>query len=613
MTAFTHDGQGLMRGKSGTAADGGAGTGTLVRRLTREFISRHVGMIVLAFVCMGVGAGSTALRAWLMQPMLDRIFVGHQADLLILIAGAALILAILKGFADYGVAVLMTRVGQRVITDVQMALYARLIRADLAYFNANSSGTLISRFTNDVGLLRNAAANVLAAIGKDAVTVVFLIALMFYQDWLLALISCFAFPLAIRPLVGIGRRMRRVSANTQIEIGQLTTLLSQTFQGARHVKAYGMETYEEGRAATLFERIYQLVDRANRTRSRASPMMEALGGAAVAVVIAYGGYQVIHGARTPGAFFSFITALLLAYQPLKSLANLNASLQEGLAAAHRLFEVLDIEPDIQDLPDAQPLRVSGGEIRFDDVRFGYQPPAVALDGITLTVPAASTVALVGPSGAGKSTVLNLIPRFYEVSAGGIAIDDQDIRTVTLSSLRASLALVAQEASLFDDTVRANIAYGRLSATDAEIEAAAAATGADRFIAELPQGYDTMVGEHGTRLSGGQRQRIAIARAMLKDAPILLLDEATSALDNESERQVQAALKRLMQGRTTLVIAHRLSTIVGADLICVMDRGRIVESGKHAQLLARGGLYARLYETQFAPAEEPALAAEVQAG
>ncbi|HVH79594.1 MAG TPA: ATP-binding cassette domain-containing protein, partial [Stellaceae bacterium] len=495
---------------------------------------------------------------------------------------------------------------------IRNALYHRVIRADLAYFGANASGTLISRFTNDVLPLRGAAANVLVAIGKDAVTVVFLMALMFYQDWVLALASCFAFPMAIRPIVKIGRRMRRVSTNTQVEMGQLTTLLSQTFQGARHVKAYGMEAYEEGRAAALFGRIYRLVYRSFRIRARASPLMEALGGAAVAVVIAYGGYQVIHDARTPGAFFSFITALLLAYQPLKSLATLNASLQEGLAAAQRIFDVLDIEPQIRNIPGAQPLGITGGEIHLDSVRFGYQPNAVALDDISLTVPAGSTVALVGPSGAGKSTVLNLIPRFYDVSAGSIAIDGQDIRSVTLSSLRASLALVAQEASLFDDTVRANIAYGRLSATDSEIEAAATAAGADRFIAELPQGYDTLVGEHGARLSGGQRQRIAIARAMLKDAPILLLDEATSALDNESERQVQAALKRLMQGRTTLVIAHRLSTIVGADLICVMDRGRIVESGKHAQLLARGGLYARLYETQFASEEligaEPALAA-----
>ena len=578
----------------------------LVRRLTRDFIWPHRGAIVLAFVCMGIGSGSTAVRAWLMQPMLDRIFVGRESSLLLLIAGSVFAIAIIKGIADYSEAVLMSRVGQRVITDVQNALYARLIRADLSYFNANASGTLVSRFIADVIFLRSAAANVLIGIGKDSVTVALLVGLMFYEDWVLALASFFAFPLAIRPITGIGRRMRRVSASTQVEAGLITTLLNQTFQGARHVKAYGMEAYEQRRAGELFERMFRLIDRGNRTRARASPMMEALGGSAVGVVILYGGYQVIEGARTPGAFFTFITALLLAYQPLKSLANLNASLQEGLAAAQRLFEVLDIQPAIRDRDGAQALRVAGGGIVFTDVRFGYQPHAVALDGVSLTVPAGSTVALVGPSGAGKSTMLNLIPRFYDVDGGSIAIDRQDIRDVTLASLRGALALVAQEASLFDDTVRGNIAYGRFGASQQEIEAAAAAAGADRFIAELPQGYDTLVGEHGIRLSGGQRQRLAIARAMLKDAPILLLDEATSALDNESERQVQAALKRLMRGRTTLVIAHRLSTITGADLICVMDRGRIVETGRHAQLLARGGLYARLYETQFASADDTAL-------
>jgi subfamily B ATP-binding cassette protein MsbA len=412
--------------------------------------------------------------------------------------------------------VLMARAGQRVIADVQQALYARLMRADLAYFHARPSGTLISRFTNDTALLRNAAANVLGGIGKDAVTVVFLVALMFYQDWVLALVAFVAFPLAIHPIVGIGRRMRRVSADTQAEIGQLTTLLSQTFQGARIVKAYGMEAYEEGRAAGLFERLYRLVNRANRARARASPMMESLGGVAIAIVILYGGHQVIAGARTPGAFFSFITALLLAYQPLKSLANLNASLQEGLAAAERVFEVLDVEPGIRDRPGAMPLEVAGGEIRFEGVRFGYAPGAVALDGISFTVPAGDTVALVGPSGAGKSTVLNLIPRFYDVEDGSIAIDGEDVRAVTLASLRAAIALVAQEVTLFDDTVRANIAYGRWGATDAEIEVAARAAGAEAFIRELPQGYDTPVGEHGVRLSGGQRQRLSIARAMLKE-------------------------------------------------------------------------------------------------
>ncbi|MGC2202995.1 MAG: ABC transporter transmembrane domain-containing protein [Stellaceae bacterium] len=561
----------------------------------------HARRVALAFLLMGLAAASTAGRAWLMEPVLDRIFVAREGSLLLLIAGGALALALVKGLADYGEAVIMTRVGQRVIADVQIALFARLMRADLAYFQANPTGALISRFTNDAALLRGAAASVLGGIGKDAVSVVFLVAVMFYQDWLLALVSFFVFPLAIRPIVGIGRRIRRISANTQAEIGQFTTLLSQTFQGARHVKAYGMEQYEERRAARLIEQLFTLIDRATRARSRASPMMETLGGTAIAIVILYGGHQVISGARTPGALFSFITALLLAYQPLKSLANLNASLQEGLAAAQRIFEVLDVEPTIRDQPSAGPLRIAGGEICFDNVRFGYAAGSVALDKISLTVPAGRTVALVGPSGAGKSTILNLIPRFFDVGSGSIKIDRQDVRSVSITSLRGAIAFVAQEISLFDDTVRANIAYGRFGASMAEIEEAARAAAADGFIRGLPAGYDTIVGEHGVRLSGGQRQRIAIARAMLKNAPILLLDEATSALDSESERQVQTALQMLIRGRTTLVIAHRLSTIQNSDLIYVVDHGRIVETGDHAELLARNGLYARLYAMQFAEA------------
>jgi subfamily B ATP-binding cassette protein MsbA len=577
----------------------GARSAALVWRLVRDFMRPHALAVAFALVLMGVAAGSTALRAWLMQPVLDHIFVGRDGSLLYLIAGAALVLAFAKGVADYGEAVLMNRVAQRVVADVQKALFARLMRADLAYLHLHPSGTLSSRFTNDAAYLRRAAANVLGAIGKDALTVAFLVGVMFYQDWILALVSFLLFPLAIRPIVSIGQRMRRVSANTQAELGQLTTLLSQTFQGARLVKAYGMEDYEERRAAGLFESLFRLIDRATRTRSRAAPMMESLGGAAIAVVILYGGHQVISGARTPGAFFSFITALLLAYQPMKSLANLNASLQEGLAAAQRIFHLLDVEPTIRDRPGAKPLAVLGGEIAFNEVRFGYAPGAVALDRISFTVPAGRTVALVGASGAGKSTILNLILRFFEVDGGSIAVDGQDIRTVTLTSLRAAIALVAQEVTLFDDTLRANIAYGRFGASDAEIDAAARAAGVDGFIRALPDGYDTQVGEHGVRLSGGQRQRLAIARAMLKDAPILLLDEATSALDSESERHVQAALRALIRGRTTLVIAHRLSTVQGADLILVVDRGCIVESGRHAELVARSGVYARLYAMQFA--------------
>jgi subfamily B ATP-binding cassette protein MsbA len=578
----------------------------LVRRLVRDFLRPYVGRILMALLCMGLMAGATAGNAWLMQPMLDRVFVAHEESLLLIIPLAVLVLAVVKGLSNYWQAVLMTTVGQRVVADIQQALFGRLMHADLAYFQANPTGSLISRFTNDANMLRSAATTVLAGIGKEAVTAIFLIALMFYQDWLLALISFIAFPLAIRPIIKIGLRMRRVSANTQAELGQFTTLLDQTFQGARHVKAYGMEAYEVKRAATIIERIYDLVERAQRIRGIASPLMETLGGLAIALVILYGGHQVITDARSPGTFFSFITALLLAYQPMKVLATLNTNLQEGLAAAQRIFTVLDVEPEIRESPQARPLVVAGGEIRFSHVRFAYANGTVALDDVDLIAPAGRTVALVGPSGAGKSTILNLIPRFYDTAAGTVSIDGLDVREATLASLRGAIALVSQEINLFDDTVRANIAYGRFGADDEEIVAAAKAAAADDFIRALPQGYDTPVGEHGVKLSGGQRQRLAIARAMLKNAPILLLDEATSALDTESERQVQAALRALMRGRTTLVIAHRLSTVIDADLIYVVDGGRVAEAGTHGDLLRQDGIYARLYTLQFAedrPAEE----------
>ncbi len=576
----------------------------LVRRIARDFLRPYLGRMAAALACMALMAGATAANAWLMEPMLDRVFVAHDERLLLIIPLAVILLALVKGLANYWQAVLMTTVGQRVVADIQLALFARLMRADIAYFHANPTGTLISRFTNDAGLLRAAAATVLAGIGKEAVTALFLIALMFYQDWVLALVALFAFPAAIRPIVSIGRRMRLVSANTQSEVGQFTTLLDQTFQGARHVKAYGMEAYETSRAARLIESLYRLVEHAQRVRSVASPLMETLGGIAVALVILYGGHQVIAEARSPGAFFSFITALLLAYQPMKALAGLNANLQEGLAAAQRVFTVLDVEPEIREAANARPLAVRDGEIRFAGVSFAYANGAVALDGLSLTVPGGKTVALVGASGAGKTTILNLIPRFYDVGTGAVTIDGTDLREATLASLRGAIALVSQEVSLFDDTVRANIAYGRFGADEAEIVAAAKAAAADEFIRALPQGYETPVGEHGVKLSGGQRQRLAIARAMLKNAPILLLDEATSALDTESERQVQTALKLLMRGRTTLVIAHRLSTVVDADLIHVVERGHVVESGTHAELLRADGVYARLYALQFAAQGAP---------
>jgi subfamily B ATP-binding cassette protein MsbA len=571
---------------------------SLLRRLVRDHVRRQSGRLAVAVVMMMLGAGSQALLAWLMKPVINDVFINRNATALYLIAGTILATFTVKGLAAYFESVLMNRVGQRIIADMQRRLIEHLVHADLAFFHANPTGTLVSRFTNDVNLLRGAVSNTLTNVGKDFLGVVFLFGVMMYQDWLLTLVALVGFPTAILPIARVGKRMRRVSASNQVEIGQFTTLLEQVFQGARHVKAYGMEQYEASRAGQAIERLFRLATKAGRVRAISSPIMETLGGVAIVAVILYGGSQVIAGARDTGTFFSYITALLLAYEPIKRLANLNVNLQEGLAAAQRIFALLDEQPRIKDAAAARPLAIAKGEVAFRGVSFGYSAAIEALRTIDLVVPAGRTAALVGPSGAGKSTILNLIPRFYDVDSGAVAIDGQDVRGVTLTSLRGAIALVSQEVSLFDDTVRANIAYGRPGAAEADVAAAATAAAAHEFILRLPQGYDTPVGELGVKLSGGQRQRLAIARAMLKDAPILLLDEATSSLDSESERQVQAALKRLMRGRTTLVIAHRLSTVVDADLIYVIDQGRVVEQGSHAELLARDAAYARLYRLQF---------------
>ncbi len=555
---------------------------------------------------MLVVAGATALSAWLMEPVVNEVFVAKNQNLLWPIGGAVLATFAVKGLANYGQAILMSFVGQRIITDTQHRLYAHLSRMELAFFQTQPTGGLISRFTIDINMMRTAVSNALTGFGKDSLSLIFLIGVMFVQDAQLAAVSFIVFPLAVLPISRLGRRIRKVTVNTQEEMGQFTTLLEQTFQGARVVKAYGMEDYEKGRVRAIAESIFSLVFRSARVRALASPIMETLGGVAVAMVIVYGGSRVIDEAMDAGSFFSFITALLLAYEPLKRLANLNASLQEGLAGAQRLFVLLDTEPNIIDKPDAKPLRLEKGGIKFSNLRFAYQSGRPALDGISLEVPAGKLVALVGVSGAGKSTLLNLIPRFYDADEGSVTIDGQDVREVTMASLRGAIALVSQEITLFDDSVRANIAYGRPDAPEDDIINAAKSAAADEFIRSMPQGYDTFVGEQGTAVSGGQRQRLAIARAMLKDAPILLLDEATSALDTQSERQVQAALKQLMKGRTTLVIAHRLSTVIDADMIYVIDQGRVAESGTHGELLAKNGAYAHLHALQFSQA--PAAAA-----
>jgi subfamily B ATP-binding cassette protein MsbA len=584
----------------------------LMRRLVREGMRPYLGQVVVAVLCMGVSAGATAVTAWLMDPVINKIFLARRSEYLWPLAIAVIGTFGAKAVADYGEAVLLSRVGLRVIADMQNRIFGHLMRLDVAFFHTHTTGRLLSRIVNDVNSMRFAVSNALTGAGKDASSVVFLVALMFYQDWVLASLAFFVFPVAVLPIVRLGKRMRKVTANTQEQIGLLTTYLEQAVQGIRVVKAYGMEEYEKGKVRSLIEALNSLTYRAARVRSASSPIMELLGGFAITVVIVYGGSQVITQAdadpERAGRFFSFITALMMAYRPMKAIAALNTNLQEGLAAAARCFEVIDSHATIHDRPGASDLVVREGNVRFEGVFFTYDGAKAALDGTDFNVPGGKTVALVGASGAGKSTVLNLLPRFFDVGDGRVLVDGQDVREVTLASLRARMALVSQEITLFDDSIRANIAYGRFGATDEEIEAAARAAAAHEFIISLPEGYDTVVGERGLNLSGGQRQRLAIARAMLKNAPILLLDEATSALDTESERQVQSALDQLMKGRTTIVIAHRLSTVVGADLIHVMDRGRVIESGSHDELIARDGIYARLYAMQFAEdAAQPAAA------
>ena len=570
----------------------------LMKRLVRGYMSDQMPRLALAVLCMILAAVTTAGFTQLVKPIIDDIFVMQKGELLIPVAGFTLLIFVTRGIASYGEGVLMSRIGLTIVSRLQSQLYHRLIKQDMAFFNVTSPGTLVSRFISDAFMLRNSVANTLTSLGKDTLTATALGAVMFYEDWLLACFAIFIFPAAVFPIVRIGRRMRKVSRNQQVQTGALATVLDESFQGIRYVKAYSMEEHEAKRADRTINTLLEIALKGARTRNALHPIMEGLGGIAVVTIVLYGGQMVISEAKTPGSFFAFIFALLLAYEPVKRLARLNTVLQEGLAAASRIFELLDMTPQLQDKPDAKPLKVSEGRIQLKDVVFSYDGEDKALNRVSIEVESGKRVALVGASGSGKTTILNLVPRFYDVDEGQILIDGQDVRDVTMESLRCSMALVSQETLLFDETIRANIVYGNPEASEEEIERAARNAGAHDFIKQLPQGYDTLVGPRGTKLSGGQRQRISIARAMIRNAPILLLDEATSALDTESERHVQKALDELMVGRSSIVIAHRLSTIVDADRIYVLDNGRVAESGTHSELLAKGGNYAKLHSLQY---------------
>lgn len=574
----------------------------LMRRLFRESVLPYRLHMMAALVCMGIVAAMSAASAWLLDPVVNKVFVERSASMLWVIGGGVLGVFVLKSLASYLQEVLLASVGQHIISDMQNRLFHHIVHQDVALFQTRTSGSLVSHFTYDINAMRAAVSSAFVGMGRDALSVIFLVGLTFYQDWLLATVSLVAAPLSIIPLQRLGKRMRKVATQTQEKMGGLTTSLSQTFQGIRVIKAYGLEDFEQKRVDRLVNSLCNLAIHATRVEAAAQPLIDVFGGIAITAVIIYGGARVIEGATTAGAFISFIGSVLMAYQPLRSLSKVNVSLQTGLAAAHRVFSVLDQPARLIERPEATELPRRSGAVRFDDVRFSYDGVDNALNGVSFEAKGGGITALVGPSGAGKSTVFSLIPRFYDPDRGRVVINGMDLREVTFASLRGAIAVVSQEVVLFDDTIMNNIRCGRLDASDEDVFAAARAAAAADFIEHLPEGYQTSVGEQGLRLSGGQRQRIAIARAILKDAPILLLDEATSALDTESERAIQTALGSLMKGRTTIVIAHRLSTIKDADVIHVFDHGRVIESGSHDVLLAKGGLYAHLHALQFAPAQ-----------
>ncbi len=555
--------------------------------------------LAAAFVCSALVAGLSGAYAWLVRPVLDGIFISKDETLLLVLPLAILAVAVLKGVFNYGQSYLMSYVGNRVTTDIRQALFQQLIRLPVSYHDANTSGRLVSRVINDVNLMANAVAGVLKDIFQHGLTFLAMLGVIFYQNWKLAGLSVVVVPLSVVTMVRMGQRLRSLATHGQERTGDMASLLQEALAGIRMLKAFGREDEEARRFSASNKALLQTIMKSIQVSSIGSSHMEVIGVVGVAGIIWYGGYLVIQGTMTPGAFFSFLTAMFMAYTPIRRLSGGNNAIQQALSAARRVFDVLDLKTERDDDHGRAVLSPIKRSLEFRGVAFRYEAQEMpAIQGIDLTIRAGEMVALVGSSGSGKTTLVSLVPRFYEPTEGKILIDEVDVRECTLSSVRAQIGIVSQETVLFDDTVYDNIAYGRAGATEEDIREAAKAAYAHDFVERLPAGYQTLIGENGVKLSGGERQRLAIARAILRDPPILILDEATSALDTESERIVQLALANLMKNRTTLVIAHRLSTIQNADRIVVMERGMIVESGSHEDLLQRDGVYKRLHAMQF---------------
>lgn len=571
-------------------------TRTLLRRLLVDHVKPYSSKILLAILFMILSAASNAVIVRLVQPAIDNVFLTHERSMLILIPLVVFGVSLVKGTAEYFQGYLIKFVGQKILTDLQMLMYRHLLRSDLEVIQAQSAGRLISRFTNDISMMRGAVSNLLVGFAKHFLSILFLVGLMFQLEPRLSIFVFFVFPLALYPMQKLGRRMRRVSFNTQEELGNYTAKLDETFTSIKVVKSYLCEELEVSRAESMVNKIFNLYRKAAKLDSLTSPIMECLSGLAVASIIWYGGAMVIDGETTAGSLFAFITAFVSAYRPYKSLAALNVNLQEGLAASKRVFQVLDTKPLICDHDNALDVHFGVADIFFQKVSLFFGEK-IALRNVTFKIESGKTIALVGQSGGGKTSITNLLVRFYEPTEGDIYIGNYNIHDIKLASLRKQIALITQDVMLFDSTIADNISYGNAEASHEEIIEAAKKAAAHDFIMQLPKGYETMVGAQGVTLSGGQRQRISIARAFLKDAPILIMDEATSALDTKSDAIIQSAVQLLRQNRTTIIITHRLQTIIDSDQIIVFKDGEILEQGTHDELISSKKEYYHLFLAQ----------------
>lgn len=570
----------------------------VIRRILRENGREYRGAYIFTILCLLTVSATTALAAWIMSPVVNQIFYERRGDLIPWICAALLGAFILRGLAGYGQAVTMARIGNNLVARYQQRIFNHLMKLGVSFFNDTRSGRLAAQVNENVNGIRDLMSMTVTSTARDAVSLIGLVGVMIYQDPILSLSSLLIGPPLIWTVTYLMRRVRRITRESVQINSRLIGAMQEATQGIAIVKAFTMEDELSRRISKLAEDAEQRSNKIARVSERLTPVSELLAGIAFASVIAYSGYRATVLGQPPGAVFSFITALTLAYDPARRLARMQVGMERALVNARMIYELLDIEPQQSDAQGAAEAKFTSGEVRFNNVSFRYVEEAQVLHDLSFVAAAGKVTAIVGASGAGKTTLVALLQRFYDVEAGSIEIDGQDISRVTKQSLRGSIAYVSQQPYLFEGTIRDNIRYGRPGATDLEIEQAAGQAAADDFIRQQPQGYDTPVGENGVTLSGGQRQRVSIARAIVRQAPILLLDEATSALDNEAEARVQQALTKVMEGRTTIVIAHRLSTVVNADHIIVMEQGRLVEEGTHASLMADPhSVYARFHRIQ----------------